>query len=161
MNKPLISLVLVLVFQFSSVLYADQFPLEPKSQTTPGELCAHAEAYRYPEHIKYCNRDVDSKLKHEIIQTYDRQFGYSIEKMDRNKFKIDHYIPLCAGGGNDVTNLWPQHESVYSITDPLEPAICGKMAEGKLKQADAIEIIKHGKNNLKDVPALLKQVLAM
>jgi hypothetical protein len=162
MTQSLFSLILVFVLQFQSVVFAaDQFPMGPNPQMTPGALCTHPDSLRYPEQIKYCNRNVASDLKNEIIQTYDKQFGYNIEAMDRSKFKIDHFIPLCAGGANDIQNLWPQHESVYTITDPLEPAICDKMAAGKLKQADAVDIIKRGKLNLSEVPALLKQVLAM
>ena len=78
--------------------------------------------------------------------------------MDRMKFKIDHFIPLCMGGSNDKSNLWPQHESVYKITDPLEPAMCNKMAEGKLLQAEAIDLIKYAKQHLDEVPRILREI---
>jgi len=72
--------------------------------------------------------------------------------MDRKDFKIDHFIPLCAGGSNDPSNLWPQHKSVYEITDPVEPLICAKMAAGKLDQAYAIKLITTAKTtNLDEV----------
>lgn len=137
------------------------FPKGPNPQVTPGELCDHADALRYPERIRYCNRDVDSQLKNDIIQTYDRQFGYRISTMPRGQFKIDHYIPLCAGGGNDRQNLWPQHESVYSITDPLEPLICNKMASGRLKQIDAVTLVKKAKNDLTKVAEVIRYVNAL
>ena len=127
------------------------FPTGPNPQLTPGETCANADTYRYPEHIAYCQRNVDTGTKNEVIKTYDQNLGYSIQQMPRNKFKIDHYIPLCMGGGNDKENLWPQHESVYTITDPLEQEACEKMAEGKLLQAKAIELIKQAKNHLDQV----------
>jgi len=135
-----------------------KFPTGPNAQTTPGDLCTKPTAYRYPEKIKYCDRNVDSSFKNEIIQMYDRQFGYTIENMQRSQFKIDHYIPLCAGGSNERENLWPQHISVYTITDPLEPLICGKMAAGRLSQAKAVEFIKAAKNNLSMVPDIIKTV---
>ncbi len=89
---------------------------------------------------------------------YDRQFGYTIENMQRSQFKIDHYIPLCAGGSNERENLWPQHVSVYTITDPLEPLICGKMSAGRLTQAKAVEFIKAAKNDLSKVADIIKTV---
>jgi hypothetical protein len=72
---------------------------------------------------------------------YDRQFGYETTQMQRTAFKIDHLIPLCMGGSNKSDNLWPQHASIYEHTDPIEPFLCGAMASGKLKQAEAVQII--------------------
>jgi hypothetical protein len=140
-----------IVCSFSLAMSPGAFPEGPNQQTTPGSLCMRPDKYRYPEHIPYCNRDVETQLKADIIRTYDRQFGYRIESMDRRLFKIDHFIPLCAGGGNDRQNLWPQHVSIYTITDPLEPLICEKMAEGRLKQADAVRLIRGAKLDLSTV----------
>ena len=135
-----------------------RFPTQPDGILTPGELCSHPDARRYPERIAYCNRDVASDLKKDIIDTYDKARGFQIGDMPRAQFKIDHYIPLCAGGSNDRDNLWPQHESVYTITDPLEALICQKMSEGKLKQVDAVATIKKGKANLDQVPEIISQL---
>ena len=127
------------------------FPTGPNENLTPGKLCDKPSAYRYPEHIAYCNRDVTSTTKNALILKYDQELGFHIETMDRKDFKIDHFIPLCAGGSNDPSNLWPQHKSVYEITDPVEPLICDKMATGKLNQADAIKLITTAKTNLEEV----------
>jgi hypothetical protein len=81
--------------------------------------------------------------------------------MNRGDFKIDHLIPLCAGGANSEENLWPQHKSVYAITDPLEPIVCQKMQDGKLLQADAVKLILQAKMHLEEVPAIIKQVKAL
>lgn len=148
-------------FEYSSRAPRTAFPQGPQAEMTPGSLCEHSGVFRYPEHIAYCNRNVDSGLKREIIREYDTTFGYSVGSMPRGEFKIDHYIPLCAGGSNNQDNLWPQHESVYAITDPLEPAICGKMAAGRLEQAEAVALIKEAKNDLSKVPAILAHVQAL
>lgn len=137
---------------FSSA-FADSsyFPFGPNPQLTPGKLCDRPSSYRYPEHIAYCERDVSYDTKEILIQAYDTKLGYKIESLNRGDFKIDHYIPLCAGGSNDPSNLWPQHKSVYAITDPVEPLLCAKMAAGRLKQSDAINLIVRAKNNLSEV----------
>jgi hypothetical protein len=137
------------------------FPTGPDVSLTPGDFCHQADSYRYPERIPYCDRNVEPGLKSNIIVQYDHLLGFSIENMPRGKFKIDHYIPLCMGGSNEASNLWPQHESVYTITDPLEPVICQKMSEGKLLQAEAIDLIKQAKNHLDEAPAILKKVTAL
>ncbi len=118
---------------------------------TPGSTCQHASRYRYPEKIAYCERNVDSSLKREVIRDYHQKLGYKIQTMDRQAFKIDHYIPLCMGGSNSRDNLWPQHRSVFEITDHLEQLLCEKMAEGVLRQAEAIDLIRKAKNNLDQV----------
>ena len=62
--------------------------------------------------------------------------------MQRSLFKIDHLIPLCLGGSNEASNLWPQHVKIYTETDPLEPYLCGLLQEGKITQAAAVQIIR-------------------
>lgn len=81
--------------------------------------------------------------------------------MNRSDFKIDHYIPLCMGGSNDSSNLWPQHASIYIHTDQLEFECCQKMKEGKLTQKEAIDIIVHAKANLANCQQLLQDVRNM
>jgi len=76
--------------------------------------------------------------------------------MNRMDFKIDHFIPLCAGGSNDPVNLWPQHKSVYQQTDPVEPLLCQRMLEGKLSQTDAVKLIMRAKLDLNQVPVVMK-----
>jgi hypothetical protein len=121
---------------------------------TPGTVCTRPDTYRYPEKIPYCERDVSSGTKWEIIHDYDREFGFRIGSMNRADFKIDHYIPLCMGGSNEVRNLWPQHKSVYVLTDGIEQKACELMAKGQLKQIDAIKIIRRAKNDLSEAPAI-------
>lgn len=147
----------VLLITISFGAFANSFPKGPDENLTPGALCTHADALRYPEKIKYCERNVSPDEKAEVFQKYD-QLGYRTRSLKRSAFKIDHYIPLCAGGDNNKKNLWPQHESVYKITDPLEALICEKMAQGRLLQKDAIKIIVQGKNNLDQVQDLIRQV---
>ncbi|KHD87341.1 MAG: hypothetical protein OM95_15095 [Bdellovibrio sp. ArHS] len=153
--------LLAVVVLLSTVSHADgNFPKGPDASLTPGALCSRADSYRYPEKIKYCERDVSSSEKAAIFQKYD-QLGYRTRSMKRQAFKIDHYIPLCAGGANSERNLWPQHESIYRITDQLEALVCEKMAEGRLKQKEAVALIMQAKNNLDEVPEIEAQVRAL
>jgi hypothetical protein len=123
------------------------FPLRPDLEKTPGSLCDHPSEYRYPDRIPYCKRDVESATKREIIQDYDQSLDYKVGSMNRQEFKIDHHIPLCLGGSNDVDNLWPQHRTVYEQTDPLEPALCDLLGKGMIGQTKAVEVIREAKQN--------------
>jgi hypothetical protein len=149
-----------LFFLASFSVFADQtsYPIRPDESLTPGSLCSNPDSKRYPEGIPYCSRSVKSALKHEIMQTYDERLGFGVTRMSRAAFKIDHYIPLCMGGSNNSDNLWPQHEAVYVVTDPLEQEACIKMSKGLLRQADAVVMIKQAKADLSQVPHLLAHV---
>ena len=139
--------MLLVLFSLSAFSFAKEFPIGPDQSITPGEICMNSGTFRYPERIAYCKRDVSSNRKKQIFEDY-RGLGFVLPANDRGSYKIDHYIPLCAGGSNSTENLWPQHKSVYEITDPIEPLLCEKMSEGRLKQAEAVQLIKKVKNDL-------------
>lgn len=142
----------------STSLFAGNFPMGPETSFTTGKLCERADSYRYSEQIAYCERDVSFELKDTVFRYYDETFGYRVRTMKREDFKIDHFIPLCAGGSNDIINLWPQHKSIYNVTDSLEQMVCDKMSKGHLKQSDAVALIYEAKTNLKRAPEILKYV---
>jgi hypothetical protein len=163
MIKTLIAFTLSLVisiqaFAFNTFAGSTPYPVKPDPALTPGKLCDKATRLRYPEHIKYCDREVDPETKWYVIKLYVQKYGYNIHPGNRGQFKIDHYIPLCMGGSNDPQNLWPQHEKVYQLTDPMEPLLCEKMSMGRLKQSEAIELIKRGKNDFTQIRAILVYV---
>lgn len=151
-------LSLLAAFSFEVSAASSAYPFGPQLSITPGKLCDRPNEYRYPEKIAYCEREVSYETKEALINEYDQKFGYSITSLPRADFKIDHFIPLCAGGSNDVVNLWPQHKTVYAITDPLEPLICAKMQAGRLRQADAVKLIIQGKTDLSRTKAVIQYV---
>lgn len=157
--KSFRSFVFVLALVSSVLVSAsDKFPMGPNPSMTPGSICQDSPVRRYPENIVYCERDVDTNLKKQIIKEYDEELGFSIRQMSRNDFKIDHFIPLSIGGSNSKDNLWPQHKSVYDVTDPLEQLLSDKIVAGRIKQADAIRVIREAKLNLGRVPELIHYV---
>lgn len=156
--KAIRSLFFVLVLVVSQLSLAEKFPTGPNPSMTPGSLCDHSDIRRYPEGIVYCERNVETNLKKEIIKKYDEELGFEIRQMNRGDFKIDHYIPLSIGGSNNPDNLWPQHKSVFTVTDPLEHELSAKISEAKITQAEAIRVIREAKNNLGRVPELLDYV---
>lgn len=133
---------------FSGQVGGKNFPDGPDLRRTPGALCENSNTFRYPAKIRYCKRDVESKLKNRIIADYDSQFKYDIQKMPRGDFKIDHFIPLSIGGSNDESNLWPQHKSIYKYSDPIESLLANLIACDKISQDEAIRVTKECKLNL-------------
>jgi len=134
------------------------YPETPNEKLTPGSVCDDADAFRYPERIRYCNRNVSKEQKAVIFKHYDAELGFHTQEMNRADFKIDHYIPLCMGGSNDNENLWPQHKSIYQQTDPIEPVLCELMASGQVRQQKAISIIKAVKKNPETSGAVLRDL---
>jgi hypothetical protein len=112
--------------------------------------------YRYAERIPYCRRDVSQGDKLDVFDVY-RARGWSFPG-PRSDYKIDHYIPLCAGGSNNKNNLWPQHKTVYELTDPLEQYGCDALKNGKIKQNALINLIIQGKQNHDQIPGILDQI---
>jgi hypothetical protein len=132
---------------FSNAVFATGFPMGPDERLTTGALCEQGNSLRYEERIEYCNRNVSSSKKWEIIDRYE-ELGYEIRSYGRDNFKIDHLIPLCAGGSNEESNLWPQHRTVYEQTDRIEEMSCRLMAQGTLTQDKAVALVLEAKKNL-------------
>lgn len=154
-------ILLALLFIVSSLpsFAGNAYPQGPDLKLTPGSLCDSPSEYRYPERIPYCMRDLDSYSKELIFIAY-RKLGYSLSGQ-RNEYKVDHFIPLCAGGSNHENNLWPQYYTISAITDPLEPLGCEVLAMGKIRQKDLVAIIIKAKRNLREVPAAIKYLRSL
>lgn len=143
----LVSLMLASSLTFS---YIEEFPRSPLVNLTPGSLCDRPSEYRYSENIAYCKRDVSSQQKRDIFEDY-RGAGYRLDPKKRSAYKIDHYIPLCAGGSNHADNLWPQHMTVYNLTDPMEALGCEKLKAARITQEELVRLFKLVKNDLSQV----------
>jgi hypothetical protein len=126
---------------------AANYPIRPDSRLTRGSLCNRPVEYRYLERIPYCGRDVSTEMKNDVFVSY-RQIGYTLNSANRADYKIDHYIPLCLGGSNYQDNLWPQHVSIYSITDSLEALTCEKLKQNRINHATAVRLLLTVKNDL-------------
>ena len=155
------TLVLTALFVHSLAMASGSYPDGPELTQTPGKLCETDAVRRYPEKIAYCERNVSSDTKKAIIQIYDQKFGFQISKMNRGEFKIDHFIPLSIGGSNSIENLWPQYRKVYEVTDPIEQELSNKIAAGRIKQADAVRLIKEAKLDLSKADEIMHQIQAM
>lgn len=155
--KPFFLCSLILLGLVQAALAAD-FPESPDQGLTPGSLCDKPDSHRYPENIAYCSRDVSTRLKAQIFDIYRTELGYKLDLTNRKDYKIDHFIPLCAGGSNKKNNLWPQHVTIFTLTDPLEGLGCEKLALGKIRQKALIDLIRRAKEDLREVPQVLEQL---
>jgi len=148
----------ILSLVFVSTGGGADFPRSPDGQMTPGTLCTRPTSKRYAEQIPYCSRSVDGSVKQEVMRQYDRQLGFKTTQLPRAQFKIDHLIPLCMGGSNDAPNLWPQHQTIFLLTDRAEQLLCEKMAAGRIEQAEAVHLILDMKQRPETGPELVSRL---
>lgn len=147
-------LPLLLLLSVSQVYASRAYPRSPDPRLTPGSLCESPSRYRYPEQVAYCDReDLNSFAKEAVFLAY-RRLGFSLSG-ERNQYKVDHLIPLCAGGSNEENNLWPQYYTISALTDQLEPLGCEVLAKGKITQRELVDLIKRAKLDLTQVPRAL------
>lgn len=147
--------LLLVTLLLSVNVLAAEYPMGPESTLTPGQLCEKPDSYRYPERIPYCKRKVSTSVKNKVFAKYREELGYRLDISNRSDYKIDHYIPLCAGGSNSMLNLWPQHRSIFTITDPIESVGCEKLSTGRIKQDDLVKLIFKAKLDLRAAKEVL------
>ncbi len=149
--------LIVLCASFTFAQSNGSFPIGPNPSLTPGSKCSRPSEFRYPEKVPYCDRDVSPALKVRVFSEYQK-VGFAFDMNKRNSFKVDHFIPLSLGGSNELNNLWPQHSSIYRITDPIEQLLFNQLSAGKMAQQEAIALIMRAKLNLDEAPGILKRL---
>src|SRR5579862_850662 len=129
--------------------------LYPNAEMTPGkadtlDLSELAERYTQgcPHTKTSCtysqsHRDVSRPLHKKV---YDE---YNVPSAERNirSGEVDHFYPLCAGGPNDISNLWYQQADRewngknfgYHTKDKLESYVCTQIKNGKLGPREAYD----------------------
>lgn len=132
------SIFVFLIFSsFSNVFAQVQ---SPQAGMTPGVLCSASDlnfqGFDYPEKIARCVRNVGIDIKIQVAQRYG-----NIPRSSWHLYEFDHLIPLCAGGSDDINNLWPQPMDQARKKDALEINICTAMKQGKINQVQAVQKI--------------------
>ena len=98
---------------------------------TPEQVCGHSSEHRH----------FSNALRDEVLARYGLPPG------PHPDYEIDHLVPVCLGGGNDVSNPWPQPRRSIEpkwnaeAKDRLETVLCNLMRDGLLDIGDAQEAI--------------------
>lgn len=154
-----VKLILLTLISFQSFAGTWSYPKAPDLTQTPGSLCDTPDTYRHPEQIPYCERNVNTFMKESIFLAY-RKLGYSLSG-ERSEYKIDHFIPLCLGGSNKPDNLWPQHQSISKLSDPIEAIGCEVLGKGNITQKELIERVVKAKLDISQAPKTFKYLKSL
>ena len=131
--------------------------LYPDPNTTPGladtlkvEDLTAVYTDNCPSHKTECTYSQDHRNvpREEHTQVYDE---YNVPQAARNIHdgEVDHFYPLCAGGSNDITNLWYQpavnmwngRNFGFHQKDDLETWVCKQIKAGQLVPKEAFDRI--------------------
>jgi hypothetical protein len=143
MNKANSLIAIVITSVFSSFAFADAAAIAapyvaPDLALTPGILCTTTDQdyshLDYPEQIARCNRNIPLDEKVKVAAAYG-----NIPRSEWPKYEFDHLLPLCAGGSDDIRNLWPQPIDQAHEKDKLEVEICTAMKAGTMTQVEAVQ----------------------
>ncbi|WP_347989100.1 hypothetical protein [Methylomonas sp. AM2-LC] len=107
----------------SAVCLADDSPLVPDPQKTPGDvLTTDAKQICVPGYAKTV-RNVRQTVKKQVYSSY------GITSRQPGEYEVDHLISLELGGSNSIKNLWPES----FVTEPLNAHVKDQL-ENKLHE---------------------------
>lgn len=138
-------LALALLATLSSHAWAaDSDGTEPDRALTPGAIRTTNRAEIVGVNTSEV-RNVSGALKLQVYRRYGMKGpSDTIPGTDhQGPFEVDHDVPLCVGGSNDIRNLWIQAgdgQWNFHDKDRLEDAICRKLKKGliSVQQAQAV-----------------------
>jgi hypothetical protein len=112
----------------------------PNPHLTPGAVFPNATKQDIctPGYAKRA-RNVSKEKKAEVYRRY------GVDKFPPGKGEVDHFIPLCLGGNNDLENLWPEPdlpETGFRQKDVAAVYLHNQVCSGQMALADAQAAIR-------------------
>ncbi|MBC7457880.1 MAG: hypothetical protein H7235_06350 [Bdellovibrionaceae bacterium] len=135
--KPTSLIISALILSHSLIAYSF---IAPDPKLTKGVLCTPVDSdftgFDYPSKVARCKRNIMDSEKVAVAKAYG-----NIPRTDWPKYEFDHYLPLCAGGSNNIQNLWPQPISEAKQKDVIEVQVCSGLKAGTMTQDVALQKI--------------------
>ena len=134
----------LLVALFASVLFvapAFAFDVRPDPNKTGGSVRPDGNDPKLVCNATGTRGPMPPARRDRILQSYGLPPGYHPD------YEIDHLVPLCLGGADDDSNLWPQPRRTIEPQwnaerkDALERELCRLVCDKLLELGDAQEAI--------------------
>lgn len=148
LGAGLLTAALVIGSHFSRSQHVAPAFLYPDPSLTPGVaetfdqrvISATVDGQTYSK----SHRNVPESLKNDVYARY-----HITLPVPPGSYEVDHFMPVCAGGSNDIKNLWPQpaknlwdgQNFGFHEKDRLETYLCSQIKSGNLDPKIAFEKI--------------------
>jgi hypothetical protein len=93
----------------------------PDPACTPGAVDPSAFVCGQPTRER---RHVDEAMRRRVFAEYDVPWA------ERSAYEVDHLVPLCLGGSNELANLWPERS--HAEKDRVEARLCRRVCAGEV-----------------------------
>ena len=106
----------------------------PDSSCTPGAVLTTSTSIICKVGYTKTVRDVSETTKKKVFAEYEIPYS------QHNNYEVDHLISLEIGGGNDISNLWPENSKITdgSLTkDKFENYLHSQVCSGKMTIQEA------------------------
>jgi hypothetical protein len=136
MNKLLLAVVVAAAVLAVPAMAADD--VLPDLDKTPGSVRTDTLSMICQHPI---SRTMTNTIRNEVLMRYGLPPGHHPD------YEIDHLVPLCLGGADDPSNLWPQPRAGIEpkwnaeAKDRLEKRLRSLVCDGLLDIGDAQEAI--------------------
>lgn len=123
---------------FFSVAPVCAFETLPNKSLTGGSV-------RTGDRDAACGHAKESRGRMNAVRRDEILSRYGLPPGTHPDYEIDHLIPLCLGGSDDPSNLWPQPRRSIEETwnaeekDRLERLMCNMVCNGQIEMARAQE----------------------
>ncbi len=125
--------IVALVLGGAAVLYGvhgAEIGAMPDRSISPGavattdrnEICSWVGGLSYSKR----HRQTSQEMKDAVLRAYGVPRPFHGE--------IDHIVPLCVGGADALTNLWPMLD--YKAKDVLEAHVCREVCHGRMSASE-------------------------
>jgi hypothetical protein len=64
---------------------------------------------------------------------------YGVPWAERHNYELDHLIPRCLGGADEMANLWPQPLAEAVRKDRVERAVCHAVCDSQTMSIEAAQ----------------------
>ena len=98
----------------------------PDPQLTPGAIASTDVGEVCSRSYARSHRATTLEMKEQVARFYGlpRSAWHGVE--------FDHRVPLCAGGSDEIANLWPQPIAQAEAKDAIEWHVCAAVCTGKV-----------------------------